>query len=114
MPSVYTALGDMQRNVQADGSSRLIGRGKKPPGMQPSVMNALEENKCQARCDVPMTSASNWGREAIQEVGTMGPVHRDGCKADLCQVFPQPFMCSVPPRSTQSLFIESFADIHVS
>lgn len=55
MPSVYMALGDMQRSVQADGSSRLMGRGNKPPGMQPSMMNALEENKCQARCDVPMT-----------------------------------------------------------
>ena len=112
MPSVYMALGGMQRNVQADGSSHLIGRGKKPPKMQPSMMNALEENKCQTRCDVPTTSANNWGREAIQEAGTTGHVHRL-FQARLCQVFTQPFTCSVPPRSTQSLLIESFADMHV-
>lgn len=105
MPSVYRALGDMQRNMQADGSSHLIGRGKKPPRMQPRMMNALEENKCQARCDVPTTSASDWGGEAIQEVGAVGHVLRDGCKAHLCQVFTRPLMCSVPPPSTQSLLI---------
>lgn len=113
MPSVYMALGDMQRSVQADGSSRLMGRGNKPPGMQPSMMNALEENKCQARCDVPMTSASNWGREAIQEVGAMGHVHREVARPICARSFLSP-SCVLFPLNPPNPFSLSFADIHIS